>query len=105
MERAAMSQMPDHTKTAELLIGHYQKTYEVTYELWKERNRLFPTMALVVGGAIVLAFHIPQADTLFAAIIGSLLKLDATTQAALVQGFTYQILQTVLMVVVFHMLL
>jgi hypothetical protein len=100
-----MSQMPDPAKTAELLVDHYQKTYEVTYELWKERNRLFPTMALVVGGAIILAFHVPQADSLFAAVIGSLLRLDPVAQAALQQGFTYQLLQTVLMVVVFHMLL
>lgn len=100
-----MSQMPEPSKTSELLVEHYQKTYELTYEMWRERNRLFPTLAAVIGGAMILAFHVPQAESLFAAILGSLLRLDTTGQQAIQQGLSYQILQTVLMVVVFHLVL
>jgi hypothetical protein len=100
-----MSQQPDPTKTAEMLVDHYQKTYEVTYELWNARNRLFPTLAAVIGGAAFLALRLPGADSLFVAVIRKIADLDETTQQALQQGVTYQILQTVLMVVVFHLLL
>lgn len=100
-----MSQQPDATKTAELLVEHYQKTYEVTYELWNARNRQFPTLAAVIGGGTFLAFRVPGATSLFVAVIGGLVKLDPATQQSLQSGVTYQILQTVLLVVVFHMLL
>jgi hypothetical protein len=88
-----------------MVVDHYQKTYEVTYELWNARNRLFPTLAGVIGGGAFLAFRVPGADSLFVAVIGGLVQLDAQTQAALQEGITYQILQTVLLVVVFHLLL
>lgn len=100
-----MSQMADQSKAGELLAGHYQKTFELTYELWKERNRLFPTLAAVIGGGVLLAFKIPEANSLLIALVGGLLNLDTSTQARLQQSFPFEILQTVLLVVVFHMML
>jgi hypothetical protein len=41
------------TDKPELLIKHYQKTYDLTYQLWSQRNRIFLLLLAVVGvGAI-----------------------------------------------------
>src|SRR5258706_11185500 len=58
----------DGGKITELLIEHYQQTYEKTYEMWRERNRMFPTLAAVIGGGAMLAFRIPEAESLFVAL-------------------------------------
>jgi len=92
-------------KLAELLIDHYQKTYEITYELWKARNRLFPTLAMVIGGGALLAFRVPEAEPLFVAVLAGLLRLDPAQQANLQASFPFEIVQTVILVIVFHLML
>src|SRR5215510_6155572 len=92
-------------KLTELLVEHYQQTYEKTYEMWRERNRMFPTLAAVIGGGALLAFRIPEAESLFVALLGSIFHLDPALQASLQKSFPFEILQTVIMVVVFHLML
>ena len=43
--------------TAQLLAEHYQKTYELTYEFWKQRNRTFILLIGVIGVATLLTFR------------------------------------------------
>ena len=40
----------------ELLTEHYQKTYELTYNLWKQRNKTFLVLLGVIGAATLLTF-------------------------------------------------
>jgi len=100
-----MSEAHENSRLAELVINHYQNTYEVTYELWRARNRLFPTLAGIAGAGALLAFRVPGAEPLFIGLLGSLLRLDPAQQTQLQSSFPFQILQTVILVVVFHLML
>src|SRR6185295_18157300 len=95
----------DGGKITEQLFDHYQETYEKTYEMWRERNRMFPTLAAVIGGGAMLAFRVPEAESLFVALLGGMFRLDPGLQASLQKSFPFEILQTVIMVVVFHLML
>ena len=41
-------------RRAEALVGHYQKTYELTLKFWEQRNRLFVVLVSVIAGAVLL---------------------------------------------------
>lgn len=43
-------------RRAEALVGHYQKTYELTLKFWEQRNRLFVVLVSVIAGAVLLSF-------------------------------------------------
>ena len=59
--------------TAELIAEHYQKTFEVTLENWKERNRLFVFLILTSGIGLLLLLQVPEASSLFVDTIVKLL--------------------------------
>lgn len=100
-----MAEMPEKPKLSELLAEHYQKTYEVTYELWRERNRMFPSLAAAIGGGLLLAFKIPAANNLVVGLIAAVLKMDNAQQTTLQTNFPFEILQTVLLAVILQLML
>ena len=107
----ASSQIHDQAKTADFLVEHYQKTYELTHELWNDRNRSFPVLAGVIALAAILAAF-PDPRSLFNIGLSILFKVSDTQQAALQSAlnsiqtdYFYQLLQTALLAVILHLLL
>ena len=49
-------------ENTELWTEHYQKTYELTYELWKQRNVTFLALLGVIGVATLLTFGAAQTN-------------------------------------------
>ena len=49
---------------AKAITEHYQKTFELTHEMWKERNRLFVYLVLTTGGGLLFLLRVPEFDRL-----------------------------------------
>ncbi len=45
---------------ADILTKHYQKTFELTYEIWKQRNKTFLVLVAVIGAGTLLTFRAAQ---------------------------------------------
>jgi hypothetical protein len=58
-----------HPVNVDVLATHYQKTFEVTYEYWKERNKLFVILVLTAGIGLLLLLRIPAVNELAVAAI------------------------------------
>ena len=90
---------------AEALVGHYQQTYELTYEMWKQRNRIFLLLLAVISVATILTFRAPQADSLLLDLIRKLLDVsDPARIGELRTSFPFGLLQSVLLVAVFYLM-
>ena len=89
---------------AEILAEHYQKTYELTFELWKQRNQTFLILLAVIGAATLLTFGSSQTNPLLVRWIAK--ALGVTGEAAvqeLGKSFPFGLLQSLLLVVVFYL--
>lgn len=94
--------MPDVTAA---LVGHYEKTFELTYKLWQQRNRLFLLLLAVISTATFLSFRTPFGDTLLASWIANSAGLTEDTEiVALRKSFPYELLQTILLIVIFYLM-
>src|SRR5258708_1324692 len=86
---------------AEILAEHYQKTYELTYELWKQRNQTFLILLAVIGAATLLTFSPTQTNPLL--VRWSAKVLDVTDKQdirELGRSFPFGLLHSLLLVVV-----
>jgi hypothetical protein len=52
------------TSETAILAEHYQKTYELTLEMWRQRNQTFIVLLAVIGAATLLTFSPSQANPL-----------------------------------------
>jgi hypothetical protein len=66
----------DSVENAELLADHYQKTYELTFELWKQRNMTFLLLLAVIGAATLLTFGSAQTNPLLIDWIAKVLGIS-----------------------------
>ncbi len=90
---------------AELMAEHYQKTYELTYELWKQRNRTFLILVGVIGAATLLTFDTPETQSLLVDFVAKVAGVkEAKRIQELRQSFPYGVLQSILLVVVFYLM-
>ncbi len=90
---------------ADILAKHYQKTFELTYEIWKQRNRTFLVLVAVIGAGTLLTFRAAQANPLLVYWIAKLLGLtDKDSIAALGKSFPFGLLQSLLFIVVFYLM-
>ncbi|TFW29504.1 hypothetical protein [Massilia horti] len=90
----------------DLLVDHYQKTYEVTLHVWNERNRTFLLLLAVVGGATLLTFNASQAQPLLVDLIAKFLSIaDAGRRDELRGSFPYGLVQSILLMVVLYLTL
>jgi len=93
------------TVNVSVLAEHYQKTYEIAYENWKERNRLFVFLVLTAGVGLVLLLRVPTADALLVAAITKFLNItDASTISSLQASFPFNILLSGILVVMFYLM-
>jgi len=90
---------------SELLADHYQKTYEMTYHLWSQRNRTFLLLLAVVGVAAILTYRPADTYPLLAAWLGKLLGIqDEARVATLQRSFPFALLHGILLIVVFYLM-
>ena len=91
---------------ADLLAEHYQKTYELTLDVWGQRNQTFLILLAVVGGATLLTFNASETQPLLVDIIAKLLSIESPDrQSQLRASFPYGLIQTILLMVVLYLTL
>ena len=89
---------------AEILAEHYQKTYELTYELWKQRNQTFLILLAVIGAATLLTFSATQTNPLLVRWIAKVLDVtDKQDIQELGKSFPFGLLQSLLLIVIFYL--
>ncbi len=89
----------------QLLTEHYQKTYELTYELWKQRNKTFLVLLGVIAAATLLTFGSAQTNPLLIAWIAKSLGITESSRIAELQrSFPFALLQSLLLIVVFYLI-
>lgn len=87
-----------------ILAEHYQKTYELTLEMWKQRNQIFLILLAVIGGATLLTFSPSQTNPLLVLWIAKALGVTEKQQMLdLAKSFPFGLLQTLLLVIVFYL--
>lgn len=90
---------------AEIMVEHYQKTYELTFEMWRQRNRIFLVLLAVIGVATLLTFRVPEANSLFVDLIAKLLGVsDQQRIQELRQSFPFGLLQSILLTTIFYLM-
>ena len=89
----------------EVLANHYQKTFEVAYDTWKERNKLFVYLVVTASLGLMLLLRIPTANDL---IVDAIVKFfditDPLHKAALQNSFPFDILLSAIMVTMFYLM-
>lgn len=89
----------------QVMVDHYQKTYELTYDIWQQRNRLFLYFVITVGLSTLLTFNIPQANFILIAFLAKQLGITEPIQVReLYNTFPYGILLMILMLIVFYLM-
>lgn len=92
-------------ETSEILVEHYQKTYELTYDLWKERNRLFLLLLALIGAATLLSLRIPEAESLLVDFTAKLLGITETSRIVeLRASFPFGMLETIVLLIVLYLM-
>jgi len=92
-------------ESIQAITEHYQKTFEVTDELWKERNRLFVFLAISSGIGLLLLLPLPEVSRLLVDAIAKLLGItDPVRVNQLYADFPLDILLSILLVIVFYLM-
>ena len=85
------------------IAEHYQKTFEITHETWKERNNLFVYLVLTTSVGLLMLLRVPQLNSLLVDAIAKLLGItDLTRIAQLYKDFPFDILLSVFLVIIFY---
>ena len=90
--------------TANILAEHYQKTYELTLELWKQRNQTFLTMLGVIAASTILTFSPAASNPLLVRWVAKSFGItDGEGIKQLASSFPFGLLQTLLLLLVFYL--
>jgi hypothetical protein len=88
-----------------VLAEHYQKTFEVAFEVWKERNKLFVYLVITASLGLMLLLRVPTTDQLLVDAIAKFLNItDPLRKAELQSGFPFDILLSAILVVMFYLM-
>ena len=89
----------------DVLANHYQKTFEVAYENWKERNRLFVFLVITAGLGLLLILRVPEANSLLVDFIAKFLGIDdPLRKSQLYTTFPFDIVLSMILVVMFYLM-
>jgi hypothetical protein len=89
----------------ELVVSHYQQTYDLTYKFWEQRNRTFLILIAVIGVATLLTYRAKEANPLLVNWVAKLLNIDEQTQIKeLNNSFPFALLQGILLSVIFFLM-
>jgi hypothetical protein len=93
-------------ETGKLITEHYQKTYELTLQVWEQRNRTFLLLLAAVGAATLLTFKVSQAEPLLVDIIAKTVDVtdDQVRLNELRQSFPYGVVQSILLMVILYLM-
>jgi Ca2+/Na+ antiporter len=86
---------------AELLVQHYQDTYQLTYQLWQQRNHLFLILLGIVSLASLLTYA-PETNSILLSWIGKVVGI--ADQKALTASVPFALLQAAFLAVVFYLM-
>lgn len=86
---------------AELLVEHYQKTFELTLDLWEQRNRTFLILLLVVGLATLLTFN-PTKLVAEPLVVSYIARTLGGNYDSLRVGFPYFLIQSILLMAILY---
>ncbi|MBV6394943.1 MAG: hypothetical protein HFACDABA_00514 [Anaerolineales bacterium] len=96
---------PTPTVNVGVLADHYQKTFEVAFELWKERNKLFVYLVIVSGLGLILLLRVPTTDDLIVDAIAKFLDItDPVRKMELQNGFPFDILLSTALITMFYLM-
>jgi hypothetical protein len=88
----------------QIISEHYQKTFELTYKVWEERNTLFVYLVIVTGFGLLLILRIPEMNAL---LIDTIIKLlDITDPVRITQlqnNFPFDILLSIILLINFYL--
>lgn len=89
----------------ELLVEHYQKTYELTNQFWSQRNQIFLILVSAVGIAAILTYSPADTNPLLVAWLAKLLDIKEESQVmALHRSFPFALLQGIMLIVIFYLM-
>ena len=88
-------------KKAELLVQHYQDTFDLTYKFWSQRNRIFLILLVVVALASLLTY-VPETNSILLSWLGKVVGI--TDQNELRKSIPFAFLQGILLAVVFYLM-
>lgn len=88
------------------IFEHYQKTYELTYDLWKQRNNTFLFLIGVIGAATLLTYRSADTNSLLVDLIASALGISGNEArvSELRASFPFALLQSILLLVIFYLM-
>jgi hypothetical protein len=90
---------------AELLIGHYDHTYELTYKFWEQRNRIFLILLGVISTATLLTFDASQTSPLLLDLYAKFLGVTTPQRIQQLQiSFLFGLLQSILLTIIFYLM-
>ncbi len=96
---------PIKKDVAEFLVEHYQKTYELTQEFWRERNNIFLILVAVLAATtLFLSLGQAQANSLLVVWVGRTLGLSDAQITALQQSANFDLLQLLVLAIVFYLM-
>lgn len=88
-------------KHVELITQHYQDTYDLTYRLWVQRNRIFLVLLVIVALASLLTYS-PETNSILLMCIGK--ALGTTDLSQLRHSIPFALLQGILLAMVFYLM-
>lgn len=92
-------------KNPEIFFEHYQKSFELTYEILKERNRLFIYLVLAAGVGLLFLLRVPEFDKLLVEAIVSVLNIEDTKRIAqLYLSFPFDVFLSIILVIIFYLI-
>ncbi|MGF6408363.1 hypothetical protein [Paraburkholderia sp. MM5482-R1] len=92
-------------ESAQIVAEHYQKTYELTLQMWEQRNTTFMQLLAVVGVAALLTLNVPQAQPLLVGLIAKVAGISGESGLRdLRRGFPYGLIQSILLMVILYLM-
>jgi hypothetical protein len=93
-----------HVALISILHDHYQKTYELTFELWKQRNRIFLLLLGTVAVAALVTFRLPDANSLLVNWIAEATGTPESEKSALRDSLSIGVVNLSILVAIFYLM-
>jgi hypothetical protein len=90
----------------EILAEHYQKTFELTLNLWEQRNRTFLILLFAVGVGALLTFKVSQAEPLLVDLFANIFRINSEARLnELRANFPYSLINYILLTTVLYLMI
>lgn len=90
----------------ELIVDHYNKTYDLTFNLWEARNKILLCLFLCIGITVFLTFNVAEAQPLLIDIITKSIGItDASRISELRKSFPYSVVHSALLLIIMYLII